>query len=332
MAKQKLSPLITKYLETYRKNPRSRVFAPLAEAYRKIGLYPEAIKILNDGLKNHPSYLLGYIALANCYYDTDKKDLTYSTLRPFISVNRDNISLQKLYAETCLDLGKDEEALETYKYLLFLNPKDKDINQKIKELEEIFTPLVEIKSKGSPQFDNEKLSSSAVFDDADDWVTVDFTRLRKVQSTLPDKEETDIEKFADTSKQSLPDQWEVKEPARLEQLDEEKIDSQPVVTHTLVDLYIRQGHTDKAKEILEKIQEVAPGDEKTLRMLKELADDKEYTEVEALPVEDIRDKVMSVFDSKVNSLNRTNDQLQVIHQKFNLFLKKLHELKNNTYV
>ena len=57
----KKSALLTKYKYLYEKNPRSKVFAPLAETYRKLGMYKEGIQILRDGIKIHPSYTLGYI-------------------------------------------------------------------------------------------------------------------------------------------------------------------------------------------------------------------------------------------------------------------------------
>ena len=47
----KYDPNLEKYLKEYQENPRSRVFAPLAEAYRKSGLIDEAIDICREGLE-----------------------------------------------------------------------------------------------------------------------------------------------------------------------------------------------------------------------------------------------------------------------------------------
>ena len=117
------SSLLSKYSLMYDKNPRSRVFAPLAETYRKLGMLDEAMQILKEGIRNHPSYTLGYIVLANCYFDIQNFELAYNTIRPFVAKNLENITMQKLFAKTCINLGHLEEALQTFKYLLLLNPK-----------------------------------------------------------------------------------------------------------------------------------------------------------------------------------------------------------------
>ena len=51
---QLLSPLFLKYQADYEKNPRSRVFAPLAETYRKLGMTDKAMEILSQGIRFHP--------------------------------------------------------------------------------------------------------------------------------------------------------------------------------------------------------------------------------------------------------------------------------------
>jgi tetratricopeptide (TPR) repeat protein len=119
-SKIKNSSLLAKYTLQYKRKPRSRVFAPLAETYRKLGMYEDAFKILKDGIKHNPSYVLGYIVLANCYYDQQNYELAYNTIRPFVSDNLDNLTLQKLFAQTCINLGYLEEALETLNIFYYL--------------------------------------------------------------------------------------------------------------------------------------------------------------------------------------------------------------------
>ena len=101
----------------------------------KLGMRDKAFEILKQGIKNHPSYLMGYLGLAFCYKDIGKLELAYSTLRPFVEGSRDNIKLQKLFGSICNELGYFEEALDTYKFLLFLNPRDKSISEIVKKIE-----------------------------------------------------------------------------------------------------------------------------------------------------------------------------------------------------
>ena len=100
------SSLLTKYAYLYEKNPKSRVFAPLAETYRKLGMLDEAMRILREGIKNHPSYTLGYIVLAHCYYDIQNYELAYNTIRPFTAKNLENLTMQKLLLNNLANLPK----------------------------------------------------------------------------------------------------------------------------------------------------------------------------------------------------------------------------------
>jgi tetratricopeptide (TPR) repeat protein len=190
---QLLSPLFLKYQADYEKNPRSRVFAPLAETYRKLGMTDKAMEILAQGIRFHPTYVMGYLGLAFCYFDLKQFTLAYNTLRPLVETSRDNIRLQKLFADVCLELGYKDEALDAYKYLLFINPRDKEVSQQVALLEKmievqykpvhqpIFIPESEFvndtKLDKSPRlFDVDKLENkpNSSASDFDDWKTLDL--------------------------------------------------------------------------------------------------------------------------------------------------------------
>jgi tetratricopeptide (TPR) repeat protein len=177
LGKKNQSAVLAKYFSMYKKNPRSKVFAPLAESFRKLGLLDDAFKILKDGIRYHPNYTLGYIVLAHCYFDQGKFELTYNTLRPIISQNADNISLQKIFAQACMNLGYLDEALDIYKYLLFMNPRDKFFIDQVKKLEDDLQ--VGHKKLSLDQLmkapDLEKIPASTTMDD--DWVQVDFNQI-----------------------------------------------------------------------------------------------------------------------------------------------------------
>jgi tetratricopeptide (TPR) repeat protein len=197
---QLLSPLFLKYQADFEKNPRSRVFAPLAETYRKLGMTDKAMEILSQGIRFHPTYVMGYLGLSFCYYDLKQYTLAYSTLRPLVENSRDNIRLQKLFAEVCLLLNYKEEALDTYKYLLFINPRDKEVADQVQRLEHlieeqyrpvhqpIYIPEAEFNSPQTPNsqvFDIDKLENrpNASKADFDDWMALDLSREQKETKT-----------------------------------------------------------------------------------------------------------------------------------------------------
>lgn len=300
-----LSPIIIKYEKAMEEDPRSRVFAPLAEAYRKVGLLENAFNVLKKGLRYNPDYLLGYLTLAQCYLDKGEFNLSYSTLRPLVSQNRDNIKLQKLFGESAIKTDNKEEALDTFKYLLFLQPKDleatKRVEQLEKELEEgpVYNPPQDVKFKLDDLKPSPELDKSL-----DDWVQVDLSHNDSEEEL--DNESNSSEDSEGWSTDPLLNQTEENSLIVEEQPQDEPM---PVITHTLVDLYLKQGHKDKAIELLEKIKEIQPDNEETLKRLSEL---KEIEDTAHTASEDEgRDNLMAAFDStNSEQLSSTNNSYE----------------------
>ncbi len=232
---QLLSPLFLKYQADYEKNPRSRVFAPLAETYRKLGMTDKAMEILSQGIRFHPGYVMGYLGLAFCYFDVKQFTLAYNTLRPLVDTSRDNIRLQKLFADVCLELNYKQEALDTYKYLLFINPRDRDVAIQVATLESlieeqykpihqpIYIPESDLKTESKKSYNNDQLFDIDKLDnkpnsskaDFDDWMALDLSReqkttksedpyefwnLKKGETNLDSPQETSVEKVEERPK------------------------------------------------------------------------------------------------------------------------------------
>jgi tetratricopeptide (TPR) repeat protein len=277
------SPLIVKYEKALADDPRSRAFAPLAEAYRKVGLLDKAFEVLKKGIRYNPDYIMGYFSLSQCYYEKGEFALAYTTLRPISAKNRDNIKLQKLYGEVCCETENYEEALDTFKYLLFLNPRDAEISNKVQKLESMLSESAVLHGADEVTFEIDELSASPENDRAlDDWVQVDLSRqvdeeAQGPQNILPRNDEEDwYEATAVTSDKDAQDSEDFSleevvsesEPAESPVLEDLKeIDDTPVITHTLVDLYLNQGHKQKAIEILEKIIKIQPDNKESVERL-----------------------------------------------------------------
>jgi len=322
MAQGLSSPIFLKYLEIYEKNPRSRVFAPLAEHYRQVGMLEKAIEVLKKGIKAHPSYSMGHLGLAFCYYDQRQFEHSYNTLKPFFTTNRDNIRLQRLYAKSCLEIGKFEEALDVLKYILFVNPRDLEAAEYIKHLEKgelarvvkAHDPIpFEEEEQRSPspdellrtfQLENMKVDPSQDHV-VDSWRRVDLTKMTKaaVSKTEEVRPPSDIEMFKpETAQEFLKKNFEFNFAMPTSSPRKKNEDEAPFMTHTLVDLYCSQGHVAKAIEILEKMLEINQTDEKTLKKLQEVTSiyhsSKElgYSKTE---LESEKLKVRSLFEKQV---------------------------------
>lgn len=345
-------PLIQKYLKALEENPRSRVFAPLAESYRRLGMVDRAIDILKDGMRYHPNYVVGYLSLAACYFDLEQFQLCYSTLKPFVPTSRDNLRLQRLFAESCEHIGHDYEALETYKFLLFLNPKDKVAATKVAMLEQKNEVALPTREKAKAElFPVEDIRPNESLEEVS-WVEVNFHKHapdaeveeeQDWQMHMPTTETTSkrpAEKVGEREYIVSAATIEEEKPAEVPQAEHV-----PLITHTLVDLYCNQGHFERAEEILLKMLALNPKDGPTLEKLQTVrlllreagvserepeGEDEDEEELEAEEIsqsdddsegqeDDGHNKLMQIFDSRVT--NKVDHSERV--RNLNTFLDRI---------
>lgn len=320
------SPLLIKYLRAFEANRSSRVFAPLAETYRKIGMLDEALKVLREGIKRHPTYTLGYIVLAHCYYDRGNYEQAYNVIRPLVAEHLDNTLLQRIFADTCDKLLLFEEALDTYKYLMFLNPKDEEISKKVTTIEAEL--LREKQSLLILPDSKPKQITGRVEDVAENWQRVD---LYKSISSSGESEETEdkFEFFGEKEASVFANEdgklssEEIDSPVIQELMGEashpDLADESPVMTLTLVDLYCAQNLYVEAEEVLNKILELSPNLETANKVKTKLAEVQSKKQGQSTKSEGYED-LMSFYDKKVN---KKQFKVQAVQDKFQLFLEKL---------
>lgn len=117
-----------KMLEEYQlllmRTPSSRVFAPLAESYRKMGLLQQALEICERGVKYNPEYPSGLVAYGKILFEVQRFEEAAQIFGKATVLQTDNILAHKLQALSLSKLGQHKEALKAYKQVLFLNPSD----------------------------------------------------------------------------------------------------------------------------------------------------------------------------------------------------------------
>jgi tetratricopeptide (TPR) repeat protein len=116
--------MIEEYQLILMRTPTSRVFAPLAEAYRKMGLLQQALDICEKGVKHNPNYPSGLVAYGKIQFEMNRFEEAAHIFSKASSLQTDNILAHKLNALSLSKIGKHKEALKAYKHVLFLNPSD----------------------------------------------------------------------------------------------------------------------------------------------------------------------------------------------------------------
>ncbi len=123
-----MPPVNSEFIERYQleleKNPQSKVFAPLAEAYRKMGLLDEAYRICSRGVHLHPDFVSGRVAFAKILIEKKTYEPALTQLEKVVQTSPDNILAHALMGESLMELRRPKDALKSYKMVLFLNPND----------------------------------------------------------------------------------------------------------------------------------------------------------------------------------------------------------------
>jgi tetratricopeptide (TPR) repeat protein len=131
------SSFIERYQKIIEKDPKSKIFAPLAEAYRKMGLLREAKTLCEQGLKWNPGFSGGSFALAKILVDMGDLAGAMEHLEQVAESTPENLSAQLLLGETCLKLKEPKKALKAFKMVLFVNPGHERAVAAIRRLESL---------------------------------------------------------------------------------------------------------------------------------------------------------------------------------------------------
>jgi len=115
---------IDRLKEKISKDPNSKLFVPLAEEYKKAGMFDEAIDALNQGLERQPNYLSARVSLGKIYIERGMPAEARTEFEQVIAAIPDNLYAHKKLAEIYRDLGEQQHAIREFKTVLQLNPMD----------------------------------------------------------------------------------------------------------------------------------------------------------------------------------------------------------------
>lgn len=129
------------------KDPHSKLFVPLAEEYRKAGMYDEAIEVLLKELQKQPAYTTARVSLGKIYLETGQTEMARGEFEKVIAAVPDNLFAQKKLAEIYNSIGDTERAVVCLRKVLEINPRDEEA----KETLEILTDSVQKSPEGDTE-------------------------------------------------------------------------------------------------------------------------------------------------------------------------------------
>lgn len=126
---------LSQYERTLRKDPQSKVFAALADAYRELNRWDEAEAMAKDGVERHPEYVGGYLVLSRILILTQRADEAEEFLKKAVQLAPENLLAYQLLGQAYVSLKRPQEALKAHKMVLFLNPMSEKSRQAVEKLE-----------------------------------------------------------------------------------------------------------------------------------------------------------------------------------------------------
>jgi tetratricopeptide (TPR) repeat protein len=124
---------IQRYSQMLEEDPKSRAFAPLAEAYRKTGKLDEAIETAERGLKHHPGYTGGLVVLGRSLYEKNELERASEILQQATKETPDNYMAQKFLGKVLFDKGEVSEAKKALDFANMLSPDDQEVINLLEE-------------------------------------------------------------------------------------------------------------------------------------------------------------------------------------------------------
>lgn len=112
-------------------DPTSIAFAALAEEYRKLGQFADAIDTCRAGLLRHPTYHSARVTLARCLLETSQREAARAEFEQVIKAAPQNLLARKGLADVLRRQGDLMGALEHLRHAAMLAPQDPDVRETI---------------------------------------------------------------------------------------------------------------------------------------------------------------------------------------------------------
>jgi tetratricopeptide (TPR) repeat protein len=117
---------IRRHEERLTRDPSSLAFAPLADAYRKVGRTQEAIRLCREGLDRFPHYTTARLILAKALLDEGQVDEASAALEAIVAAGGRDAEAHRMLGELHRKAGRLEPALGHLEQAARLDPGDRE--------------------------------------------------------------------------------------------------------------------------------------------------------------------------------------------------------------
>ena len=117
---------IRRYEERLMRDPTSLAFAPLADAYRKVGRTREAINLCREGLARFQHYTTARLILAKAHLDDGNPEAALAELGVILQASPRDVQAHRIAAEIHRKAGRWEEARQHLERVVKLDAADRE--------------------------------------------------------------------------------------------------------------------------------------------------------------------------------------------------------------
>jgi len=150
-ANQKNAAEIDRLATQLAKDPQSKVFLPLAEEYCKVGMWEEAVSVLEEGLKYYPGFITAMVALGRAYDQLKQPTKARAVLEGAVKLSPDNLRAHRTLIKIYQAQGLTDEVLQSCSVILTMNPRDEEALSIQASLKVQAAPPSDIPSAPMPQ-------------------------------------------------------------------------------------------------------------------------------------------------------------------------------------
>lgn len=291
------------------RDPDGRGFAPLADALRRAGDLGQALDVVEEGVGRLPEFATGHVVAGWVYRARDQRDEAERSFRRVLALDDENTSALKGLGLILVERGEGGEALTHFRTLDDLDPGDPEVQARLVELGDVDRLQVGSGSGAKPSdrvFAIEELAPDSGKPDLvvdiedlapDAPVTVEaasphaggrvvdiddlapapeaFDDVVDIEDLAPDGYERPVAPEVAPEIASAPDAPpSVARPVTPAPAGErnggEGPDDEGPWTRTMAELYVRQGHPDRAVRIYRRLAEERPDDSSITSRLADL--------------------------------------------------------------